>query len=153
MSRTSHGADAAASRKPPSMDHDTRGGTEMSERATTTRAEIGVIGGSGFYQLLTDTEQVRIDTPYGKPSDAVSVGTIAGRRVAFIPRHGRDHRIPPHKINYRANLWALRSLGVRQILAPCAVGALRRDLPPQGLSSCRTNWWTVPASVCRRSTT
>ncbi|MCT2548325.1 MULTISPECIES: S-methyl-5'-thioadenosine phosphorylase [Streptomyces] len=102
----------------------------MSERATTTRAEIGVIGGSGFYQLLTDTEQVRINTPYGEPSDAVSVGAIAGRRVAFIPRHGRDHRIPPHKINYRANLWALRSLGVRQILAPCAVGALRRDLPP-----------------------
>lgn len=124
----------------------------MSERATTTRAEIGVIGGSGFYQLLTDTEQVRIDTPYGEPSDAVSAGTIAGRRVAFIPRHGRDHRIPPHKINYRANLWALRSLGVRQILAPCAVGALRRDLP-QGLSSCRTNWWTVPAGVGRRSTT
>lgn len=93
-------------------------------------AEIGVIGGSGFYHLLTDVEQTSVDTPYGKPSDAVSVGTVAGRHVAFIPRHGRDHRFPPHKINYRANLWALRSLGVRQILAPCAVGSLRRELPP-----------------------
>ncbi|MEV0249022.1 S-methyl-5'-thioadenosine phosphorylase [Nocardia sp. NPDC050712] len=101
----------------------------MSEE-TSTMAEIGVIGGSGFYELLTDAEQIRVDTPFGEPSDEIAVGTVAGRRVAFIPRHGRDHRFPPHKINYRANLWALRSLGVRQVLAPCAVGSLRPDLPP-----------------------
>ncbi|MET8681409.1 S-methyl-5'-thioadenosine phosphorylase [Streptomyces sp. NPDC004647] len=93
-------------------------------------AEIGVIGGSGFYELLADTRQMRVDTPYGEPSDVLSVGTVAGRRVAFLPRHGRNHAFPPHKINYRANIWAIRSLGVRQILAPCAVGSLRRDLPP-----------------------
>jgi 5'-methylthioadenosine phosphorylase len=97
---------------------------------TTVRAEIGVIGGSGFYRLLADVEEVRVDTPYGEPSDALSVGVVAGRRTAFVPRHGSDHRLPPHKINYRANLWALRSLGVRQILAPCAVGSLRRELVP-----------------------
>ena len=93
-------------------------------------AEIAVIGGSGFYQLLRDARQVDVDTPYGAPSDAVALGTVAGRTVAFLPRHGRDHRLPPHRINYRANLWALRALGVRQILAPCAVGSLREELGP-----------------------
>jgi 5'-methylthioadenosine phosphorylase len=97
---------------------------------TTACAEIGVIGGSGFYRLLADVEEVRVNTPYGEPSDALSVGVVAGRRMAFVPRHGSNHRFPPHKINYRANLWALRSLGVRQILAPCAVGSLRRELVP-----------------------
>lgn len=91
-------------------------------------AEIGVIGGSGFYSFLDDVEEVRVDTPYGPPSDPVTVGELAGRRVAFVPRHGRDHRFPPHKIPYRANLWALRSLGVRQVLAPSAVGSLTPDL-------------------------
>src|SRR5690242_10692784 len=100
---------------------------------TTARAEIGVIGGSGFYRLLADAEEVWVNTPYGEPSDALSVGVVAGRRTAFVPRHGRDHRFPPHKINYRANLWALRSLGVRQILAPCAVGGLRDEVAPGDL--------------------
>jgi 5'-methylthioadenosine phosphorylase len=94
------------------------------------RAEIGVIGGSGLYALLPDVTEVDVPTPYGRPSDPVTIGEVGGRRVAFLPRHGRDHRYPPHKIPYRANLWALRSLGVRQILAPCAVGSLRRDHPP-----------------------
>ena len=94
------------------------------------RAEIGVIGGSGFYSLASDLEEVVVETPYGLPSDALAIGTVAGRSVAFLPRHGRDHRFPPHKINYRANLWALRSIGVRQVLAPCAVGGLRADLGP-----------------------
>ncbi|MDH6113705.1 5'-methylthioadenosine phosphorylase [Kitasatospora sp. MAP12-15] len=94
------------------------------------RAEIGVIGGSGFYQLLEDAQEFTIDTPFGAPSDTVAVGTVGGRRVAFLPRHGRGHGLPPHKINYRANLWALRSLGVRQVLAPCAVGSLRPELGP-----------------------
>ncbi|TNY37299.1 S-methyl-5'-thioadenosine phosphorylase [Thermomonospora catenispora] len=90
----------------------------------TTTAEIGVIGGSGFYSFLDDPHEVTVQTPYGPPSDPIAVGTVAGRRVAFVPRHGRDHRHPPHKIPYRANLWALRSLGVRQIIAPSAVGSL-----------------------------
>ncbi|GAA2082343.1 S-methyl-5'-thioadenosine phosphorylase [Actinomadura alba] len=88
-------------------------------------AEVGVIGGSGFYSFLDDVEEITVDTPYGPPSDPVAVGTLpTGRRVAFVPRHGRDHRYPPHKIPYRANLWALRSVGVRQVLAPSAVGSL-----------------------------
>jgi 5'-methylthioadenosine phosphorylase len=93
------------------------------------RAEIGVIGGTGFYAFLDDIEEVAAETPYGAPSDPVVLGTLGDRRVAFLPRHGRDHRWPPHLIPYRANLWALRSLGVRQVLAPCAVGSLRADYP------------------------
>lgn len=98
--------------------------------ASLGRAELGIIGGSGFYSLIEDLEAVVVETPYGLPSDPIMVGQIEGRRVAFLPRHGRDHRFPPHRINYRANLWALRSLGVRQVLAPCAVGGLRADLGP-----------------------
>jgi 5'-methylthioadenosine phosphorylase len=90
----------------------------------TGGASIGVIGGSGFYSLLGHGEEIRVDTPFGPPSDPVVTGEVAGRRVAFLPRHGRDHRFPPHRIPYRANLWALRSLGVRQVLAPSAVGSL-----------------------------
>ena len=89
---------------------------------------IGVIGGSGLYRLADDLQDVVVDTPFGAPSDALMVGTVAGRRVAFLPRHGRRHQFPPHRINYRANLWALRTLGVRQVIAPCAVGGLRADL-------------------------
>jgi 5'-methylthioadenosine phosphorylase len=87
-----------------------------------------VIGGSGLYALLDDAEDHTIDTPYGATSDPVTVAEIAGRRVAFLPRHGRRHQHPPHRIPYRANLWALHTLGVTQILAPCAVGGLRPDL-------------------------
>src|SRR3954469_16542496 len=93
-------------------------------------AEIGVVGGSGLYALLEDAEEFDVSTPYGPPSDPVTVAQVGDRRVAFLPRHGRDHRFPPHKIPYRANLWALRALGVRQILAPCAVGGLRPELGP-----------------------
>ena len=78
-------------------------------------AEIGVIGGSGLYALLTGAKEHEVSTPYGPPSDPVTVAEVGGRRVAFLPRHGRDHRYPPHRIPYRANLWALRALGVRQI--------------------------------------
>jgi 5'-methylthioadenosine phosphorylase len=95
-----------------------------------TAAEIGVIGGSGLYALLENATEHEIDTPYGSPSDRITVADVGGRRVAFLPRHGRDHRFPPHRIPYRANLWALRSLGVRQIIAPCAVGGLRPELGP-----------------------
>ncbi|GIE95816.1 S-methyl-5'-thioadenosine phosphorylase [Paractinoplanes rishiriensis] len=93
-------------------------------------AEIGVIGGSGLYALLDDAEEFEVSTPYGAPSDPITVARVGDRRVAFLPRHGRDHRYPPHRIPYRANLWALRALGVRQIVAPCAVGGLRPELGP-----------------------
>ncbi|GAA3514244.1 5'-methylthioadenosine phosphorylase [Streptosporangium album] len=95
-----------------------------------TRADIGVIGGSGFYSLLDDATEVEVTTPYGPPSDVITIGRIGTRSVAFLPRHGRDHRFSPHRIPYRANLWALRSLGVRQVLAPSAVGSLRPELGP-----------------------
>ena len=93
-------------------------------------AAVGVIGGSGFYALLERGDEVVVDTPFGPPSDPVVVGEVAGRQVAFLPRHGRDHRFPPHRIPYRANLWALRALGVGQVLAPSAVGALTPAYPP-----------------------
>jgi len=96
----------------------------------TVRADIGVIGGSGLYALLDGANEHVVETPYGLPSDPVTVAAVAGRTVAFLPRHGRDHRFPPHRIPYRANMWALRELGVRQILAPCAVGGLLPELGP-----------------------
>lgn len=97
---------------------------------SSARAEIGVIGGSGFYEFLSDSERVTITTPFGDPSDDVVLGELDGRRVAFLARHGQGHRFPPHRVNYRANLWALRSVGVRQVLAPCAVGSLKPENGP-----------------------
>jgi 5'-methylthioadenosine phosphorylase len=97
------------------------------------RAEIGIIGGSGFYAFFDEATEVAVTTPFGHPSDPLTLGVVSGRRVAFLPRHGPDHRFPPHRINYRANLWALRSCGVRQVLAPCAVGSLRPELGPGSL--------------------
>jgi 5'-methylthioadenosine phosphorylase len=96
----------------------------------TGRPSIGVIGGSGFYALLERGTEVKVETPFGHPSDVIVTGEAAGRPVAFLPRHGRGHRFPPHRIPYRANLWALRSLGVRQVLAPSAVGSLTMDYQP-----------------------
>ena len=86
--------------------------------------ELGVIGGSGLYALLDDARETHVETPYGPPSAPLMIGSVGGRRVAFLPRHGRDHRFPPHRVPYRANLWALRSVGVRQVLAASAVGGL-----------------------------
>lgn len=96
-------------------------------------APIGVIGGSGFYDFLDAATAVEVETPFGPPSEPVLTGYVGGRPVAFIPRHGRDHRFPPHRVPYRANLWALRAVGVRQVLAPCAVGSLRPELGPGSL--------------------
>ena len=96
-------------------------------------ADVAVIGGTGFYSFLDAPEEVPVETPYGAPSAPVSVGTVGGRSVAFLPRHGPHHEFPPHAIPYRANLWALRSLGVRQVLAPCAVGGLGADVAPGDL--------------------
>ena len=97
------------------------------------RAEIGVIGGSGFYRWLDDAETVSVATPYGDPSGPLTVGVVGGRSVAFLPRHGIGHAVSPARINARANLWALRSLGVTRVLGPCAVGSLRPDLGPGDL--------------------
>lgn len=95
-------------------------------------ALIGVIGGSGLYELenLTDLEEITVETPYGPPSDALMKGQLDGRSVVFLPRHGRGHRILPTEINHRANIWALRSLGVRFVICVTAVGSLKEDYPP-----------------------
>src|ERR671932_9363 len=94
----------------------------------SVQAEIGVFGGSGFYAFLDDVEEVAVETPYGPPSAPLVVGEVGGRRVAFLPRHGRRHELPPHRIPYRANVWAMRELGVRRIVGPNASGALRAEL-------------------------
>ena len=94
------------------------------------KAEIGVFGGSGFYSFLEGVEEFAIETPYGPPSDRVAIGEIGGRRVAFIPRHGSKHQHPPHKVNYRANVYAMKELGVTQIIGPCASGSLQVDVKP-----------------------
>jgi 5'-methylthioadenosine phosphorylase len=91
---------------------------------------IGIFGGSGLYQLLEGAREVTIDTPYGPPSDSIWLGELSGRQVAFMPRHGRDHTIPPHRLNFRANLYAMRQARVGRILAPCAVGSLQAKIAP-----------------------
>src|SRR5437763_14179601 len=91
-------------------------------------AEVGVFGGSGFYSFLEDVEEVELDTPYGKPSGPFVLGDVGGKRVAFLPRHGSAHELPPHRIPYRANVWAMRELGVRRIIGPNASGALNAEL-------------------------
>ncbi len=95
------------------------------------RATIGVIGGTGFYSFFdSGSEEVVVDTPFGAPSAPISVGTVDGVQVAFVPRHGRNHEYAPHTVPYRATMWALRSLGVRRVFAPCAVGSLTTDIGP-----------------------
>jgi 5'-methylthioadenosine phosphorylase len=108
-------------------------GVTSSSPAPAAVADIGVIGGSGFYSWLHAGRPVPVETPFGAPSEPPVVGDVGGRSVAFIPRHGRDHRFPPHQVNYRANLWALRALGVRQVLGPCAVGSMLPELGPGSL--------------------
>ena len=98
-------------------------------------ADIGIIGGSGFYSLLDDAEPVEVPTPFGPPSDALARGRLGDRSVAFLPRHGARHRYAPHRVPYRANLWALRSVGVRQVVALSAVGSLRAEYGPGTLVS------------------
>jgi 5'-methylthioadenosine phosphorylase len=102
----------------------------------TNQAEIGVFGGSGFYSLLDDVREIKVDTPYGPPSDSFFLATVAGRSIAFLPRHGRRHTIPPHLINYRANVWAMRSLGVKAVISPCAAGSLQRHVKPGDFVLC-----------------
>ncbi|MFQ6040285.1 MAG: S-methyl-5'-thioadenosine phosphorylase [Candidatus Poribacteria bacterium] len=95
--------------------------------------KIGVIGGSGFYQMegLTNFEEVEVDTPFGKPSDCIAVGTLEDKRVAFLPRHGKGHRIIPSELNMRANIYALKSLGVEWVISVNAVGSLKEEIAPR----------------------
>ena len=94
------------------------------------RAEVGVFGGSGFYSFLDDVESVPLHTPYGPPSAPLAIGTVGGRSVAFLPRHGVHHELPPHQVNYRANVWAMREVGVRRVIGPCAAGSLQPAVKP-----------------------
>lgn len=89
------------------------------------QAEIGVFGGSGFYTLLEDPVEVDVETPYGSPSGPMLIGMVGDRSVAFMPRHGMQHQYPPHMINYRANVWAMKELGVTRIIGPNACGSLQ----------------------------
>lgn len=97
---------------------------------------VGVFGGSGFYSFLEDVEEADVDTPFGKPSAPVSIGRVGGRRVAFIPRHGVHHQFPPHVVPYRANLWALKELGVERVFGPCAAGSLQPHVKPGDFVVC-----------------
>ena len=94
--------------------------------------EIGIFGGTGIYDsgLLKNAQEIDIDTPYGKPSDTITVGIFNERKIAFLPRHGKKHTIPPHMINFKANIWAFKELGITRIIAPSAVGSLKEELEP-----------------------
>jgi 5'-methylthioadenosine phosphorylase len=99
------------------------------------QAEIGIFGGTGIYDpgLLSESKEITIETPFGKTSDSITVGVYNGRKVAFMPRHGRKHTIPPHLINFRANIWAFKEMGIKRIIAPSAVGSLKETLKPGDL--------------------
>lgn len=99
-------------------------------------ATIGVFGGSGFYQFLDNIEEVKVETPYGMPSDNLFIGKIGEKKVAFMPRHGRNHTIMPHLINYRANVWAMKSVGVQRVISPCASGSLQKNVKPGDFVIC-----------------
>ena len=99
-------------------------------------ADIGVFGGSGFYKFLDKIEEVKVETPYGSPSDSVFIGEIGKHKVAFMPRHGRTHTLPPHLINYRANVWAMKSIGCTRVISPCAAGSLQKHVAPGDFVIC-----------------
>jgi len=107
----------------------------VTETAVNEKLELAVIGGSGLYELsgMSDPREVSVDTPFGAPSDALLVGTIGGRNAVFLARHGRDHRLLPTEINHRANIFALKSLGVERVLSVSAVGSLRENIHPRDL--------------------
>jgi 5'-methylthioadenosine phosphorylase len=108
-------------------------------------ATVGVIGGSGLYAIdgLGDPQEVRVTTPFGDPSDSIVVGELSGVRVAFLPRHGRGHRISPTEVNARANIYALKSLGVERVISVSAVGSMREDVHPLDM--------LVPDQICDRT--
>ncbi len=101
------------------------------------KAEIGIIGGSGFYDFFgSKAKEIKIKTEFGKPSDKITIGDFSGKKIAFLPRHGKGHFLPPHKIPYRANIAAFHKLGVRKIIAPSAVGSLRKEIKPGDFAVC-----------------
>ncbi len=100
------------------------------EFTTVHQADIGVFGGSGLYSFLENIEEIEIDTPFGKPSDKISLAKVGDKTVAFLPRHGKAHQFPPHMINYRANIYAMKMLGVKCVLAPTASGSLKAEVKP-----------------------
>ncbi|MCG8502298.1 MAG: S-methyl-5'-thioadenosine phosphorylase [Firmicutes bacterium] len=100
------------------------------------KADIGVFGGSGFYSFLDDVEEIEMDTPYGKPSDKIALATIGNKKVAFLPRHGKKHHLPPHLLPYRANIYAMKMLGVKKIIAPNACGSLQPHVKPGDFVIC-----------------
>ncbi len=102
----------------------------MFKNLSQNLAEVGVFGGSGFYELIDDIKEVSVETPYGAPSDKIALGKIGDKKVAFMPRHGKQHTLPPHKINYRANIWAMKSIGVSRLISPCAAGSLQKHIEP-----------------------
>ncbi len=105
-------------------------------------ASIGIFGGSGFYKFLDDIKEINIDTPFGKTSDSIMLGTIKDKKVAFMPRHGRNHTIAPHKVNYKANVWAMKEIGCKRVISPCAAGSLQKDVKPGDIVFCDqyVNW-------------
>ena len=100
------------------------------------KADIGIFGGSGFYELISKARKIEINTPFGKPSAKITLGNYQGKKVAFLPRHGEKHEYPPHKVPYRANLWAFKKIGVKQIIAPCASGSLTPKIKPGDFVIC-----------------
>lgn len=100
------------------------------------KADIGVFGGSGFHSLMDEYQEIEIETPYGFPSDKIAIGTIGNKKVAFLPRHGKNHQYPPHKIPYLANIVAFKMLGVKQIIAPNCVGSLQSNIKPGDFVIC-----------------
>lgn len=100
------------------------------------KADIGVFGGSGFYSFLENVEEVDIDTPYGKPSDKIALAVYEGKKIAFLPRHGKKHHLPPHMIPYKANIYAMKQLGIKKIIAPTASGSLQPNIKPGDFVVC-----------------
>ncbi|MFQ5406489.1 MAG: S-methyl-5'-thioadenosine phosphorylase [Candidatus Micrarchaeia archaeon] len=100
------------------------------------KAEIGIFGGSGFYSFLDNVQEIEVETPYGKPSDKIALAEMAGRKIAFLPRHGHEHDYPPHMINYRANIWAFKNLGVTRVIGPAAAGSLQKNVKPGDFVVC-----------------
>ena len=100
------------------------------------QAQIGIIGGSGLYELLEKPKKIEVNTPYGKPSDKITLGEYDGKKVAFLPRHGKKHQFAPHKIPYRANIFAFKKLKVQRIIAPCAAGSLTPKFKPGDFVIC-----------------
>ena len=113
------------------------------------QAQIGVFGGSGFYSFLDNVIEMAVETPYGMPAGKVAIADIHGKKVAFLPRHGKNHEYPPHKIPYRANLWAMKALGVKQIIGPNACGSLQPHVKPGDFVICDQ---FIDRTYCREQT-